>query len=113
MSTVYLLVVSYVDDHHPIHEPSIAVRTRAFVSTEVRATAARRFIDELRARFDIAQVPEDFRRDVQDVLDDMAHARAADDLSYELTCCRDAFGLDVVFQEAAIELEELLGEIIK
>jgi len=112
MSTVYLLVVSYIDDHHPIHEASIAVRTRAFVSMEVRATAARRFIDELRARFDITRVPEDFRGEIMDVLDDMAHARASDDLPYELMCCRDAFGLEVAFQEATIELEELLGEII-
>lgn len=112
MSMVYLLVVSCVDDHHPIHDPTIDVKTRAFVSAEVRATATRRFLDDLLAHFDITQIPEELRDEVQDAIDDILHARSTDDLSYELMCCRPVFGLEVEFHDIAIELEELVGEII-
>ena len=112
MALVYLMVVSHVDDHHPIHEPTICVHTRAFVSSEVRVTATKRFIDDLLARFDITQIPEHYRSEVQDSIDDMLHARHSDDLSYELLCCRGVFGLEVEHQDVAVELEELVGEIV-
>jgi hypothetical protein len=113
MSKVYLLVVAMVDDHHPIHEPTIEVKTRAFVSPEVRVEATKRVIDRLIEGFDPEMVPEDYQDEALDSIEDMKFARTQGDLSYEMLCCRSAFGCEVEFQDIEIELEELVGEIVK
>lgn len=111
MATVYLLVMHQVG-HHDIRGIEVTVRNRAFISHEVRKAAARRLIDDLLARFDPRQLPIERMVEVLDHIDDMLHARKQDDFSYELLCCRDIFGVEFETQDIAIELEELIGEII-
>jgi hypothetical protein len=113
MSTVYLLVVAMIDDHHPIHEPAIEVKTRVFVSHEVRVEATKRVIDRLIEGFHPDMVPEDYLDEALDSIEDMKFARTQGDLSYELLCCRSAFGCSIEFQDVDIEHEELVGEIVK
>ncbi len=113
MSKVYLLVVSQIDDHHPIHGPTIDIRNRAFVTAEVRAEATRRLIDRLIEAFNIDEVPEFCRDEALDCIEDMKFARTQGDLSYELLCCQGAFGCAVEFQDIELELEELIGELVK
>lgn len=111
MATVYLLVMHQAN-HCDKHGIDITVRNRAFVSDEVRKTAARRFIDDLLARFDPRQLPPERMVEVVDHIDDLMYARKQDDFSYELMCCHDIFGIEFEVQDVTIELEELIGEVI-
>ena len=112
MATVYLLVMHRIDLGDGVDEITTDVRNRAFVSAEVREAAARRFIDDLLAHFDVKHIAPHHVDEVQDHIDDMLYARRQGDLSYELMCCRDIFGLELELQDVVMELEELIGEVL-
>jgi hypothetical protein len=112
MATVYLLVVHYIDDGDGVDDITTVARNRAFVSPEVRVTAARRLIDDMLSHFNPRALPPERMVEVLDHIDDMLFARKQNDITYELLCCRDIFNCMVEFQDITIELEELMGEII-
>jgi hypothetical protein len=111
MATVYLLVMHQLGHHH-IHGIEVTVRNRAFVTDEVSKVAARRLIDTMLQHLDPRQLPPERMVEVLDHIDDMLYARKQGDFSYELLCCRDIFGIEFETQDIAIELEELIGEIV-
>ena len=113
MSKVFLMVVHRIDLGDGVDDITTVVHNRAFVSPEVRADAARRFIDTLHEGVDLEQVPPFFLDEVKDCLADMKFARSSGDLTYELLCCQGAFGCAVEFQDIDIELEELVGEVVQ
>lgn len=111
MATVYLLAVQCNNDQ-VTRVPLVNVKNRAFVSPAAREEATRNFIDDMVKHADLSHVPVFLLRDVQDAIDDMLHARKQGDLSCEVMCCRDAFGVDIEFQDVVVEREEFDGEVL-
>lgn len=112
MATIYLLVMHRINLSDGVDDITTEVRQRGFVSPEVRVAATRRVIDDLLAHFDITRFPPHLALQIQDHIDDMLYARKQNDLTYEMLCCRNVFGMEVEFQDVLVELEELIGEVL-
>lgn len=121
MTTVYVMLVHWIDEGDGVDDVRTRCKPRVFHSAEIRADAARRFIDEqitnVNNRIMHTQVNSVIHAmhiaELRDVIEDIQYARQMGDLSYELMCCHDAFQFEFEFEDLVVELEEVLGDVVK